>query len=45
MNIPLISLIFVVCAFTGLLVWAFHPKNKARFKEYGEIPLNDEDSM
>ena len=34
-----LTILFVVVVF-----WAFRPKNKARFENYGSIPLRDEDN-
>lgn len=38
-----VSLIVVVVAFTGLVIYVFAPGNKRYFKKMSEIPLEDSD--
>ncbi len=39
---PVIGLLIFVTVFVGVAIWALKPSNKARFKTYGEIPLNED---
>ena len=34
--------VWAVTLFTGIVLWAFWPKNRGRFEAYGEIPLRDD---
>ncbi len=42
MDIRILSLIFVVLAFTVLFAWVFAPKNKERLEAQGRMPLEEE---
>lgn len=35
--------LWMMVLFLGIVFYAFRPKNKDRFKAYGDIPLRDED--
>lgn len=37
------TLILLIALFVGILVWAFRPKNRRRFREDAEIPFHDDD--
>jgi len=32
----------IIIAFIGVLIWAFGPKRKGRFKKDGQIPFEDD---
>lgn len=34
--------VWLMALFVGVLFWAFRPKNKDRFEDYGTIPFKDE---
>lgn len=38
----LIGLIFFFAFFIGVLIWVFMPGAKEKFKQYGDIPLEDD---
>ncbi len=42
MSWKLFSMLFVVVAFFGLVVWVYLPRNKERLDSYGSIPLEQE---
>ena len=42
MDFRILSLIFVVLAFTVLFAWVFAPRNKERLEAQGRTPLADE---
>ncbi len=44
MSWKLFSMLFVVVAFFGLVVWVYLPRNKDRLDSYGSIPL-EQDSV
>jgi len=35
--------VMVMIVFLGIAYWVYRPKNKDRFKSYGDIPLRDDD--
>ena len=37
------GLILFIILSVGILFWVFRPGNKAKFEEYGSIPLLDDD--
>ncbi len=37
------GLILFIALFAGVLFWAYRPKNKKKFEDYGSIPFRDED--
>ncbi len=36
-------IVWVCMIFTGIVFYAFRPKNKGRWEEMGKIPLRDDD--
>ena len=38
----MVGLLLFFGLFTGVLIWVFMPGMKAKFKEYGNIPLKDD---
>lgn len=36
-------LLWFMLLFTGILVWAFHPRRKERLRQHALIPLRDDD--
>lgn len=40
---PLASLVLFFTMFLGFALWAYLPRNKARFESYGLIPLSEPD--
>lgn len=40
----IVSLIFFVVFFSGVLIWTFRPSAKKHYKECGKIPIKKEDS-
>ncbi len=40
----LLGLFIFLTLFLGILVWLMLPGAKEKFKEYGQIPLKDEDN-
>ncbi|MBF0094973.1 MAG: cbb3-type cytochrome c oxidase subunit 3 [Alphaproteobacteria bacterium] len=34
--------LWLMVVFVGIVWWAFRPGNKARFEDYGGIPLRDD---
>lgn len=43
MEYGLIGLLFFFIFFMGVLVWLFLPGAKTKYKEYGNIPLEDDE--
>jgi len=37
------GLILFIVLFGGILFWAYRPKNKSKFEDYGSIPFNGDD--
>lgn len=42
---PLASLLLFFSMFMGFALWAYLPRNKARFESYGRIPLNEPEEI
>ena len=36
--------LWLLALFVMVLFWAFRPKNKKKFEDYGNIPFRDEDN-
>ena len=34
--------LWLMILFLGVVFWAFRPKNRKRFEDYGKIPFRDE---
>ena len=34
-------LVWLMILFLGVVFWAFRPKNRKRFEDYGKIPFRD----
>ncbi len=45
MSLPVIAVVLVALAFTGLVVWVALPRNKARLEAHGAIPLHDDEEV
>ena len=43
MSLPVIAVVLVAVAFTGLVVWVVLPRNKARLEAHGAIPFHDDE--
>lgn len=41
-TVGIIGLLFFFILFVGILIWLFRPTAKQKFKEYGNIPLEDD---
>jgi cytochrome c oxidase cbb3-type subunit 4 len=35
-------MLWAMVLFSGIVVWAYWPRNKAKLESYGRIPLNDD---
>lgn len=36
--------LWLVVLFVGIVFWAFRPKNKDKFEDYGNIPFRDDEN-